>query len=122
MLELERITARRNELDTLAEELAKQLAEVQAEREELVIAERVLHRPAEQDRAVAEAAAAVAPTAARVAGRAVLTSTSIPNPAHTRPVTSNFTMHSAQWCRPIRRRRAGRAQRGGVQGVVGVDG
>ncbi|WP_225859356.1 hypothetical protein [Streptomyces albicerus] len=72
MLELERITARRNELDTLAEELAKQLAEVQAEREELVIAERVLHRLAEQDRAVQEAAAAVAPTAARVAGRAVL--------------------------------------------------
>ncbi|MER6688521.1 hypothetical protein [Streptomyces minutiscleroticus] len=61
MLELERITARRNELDTLAEESAKQLAEVQAEREELVIAERVLHRLAEQDRAVAEAAAAVAP-------------------------------------------------------------
>ncbi|MEV5905010.1 hypothetical protein AB0L81_34710, partial [Streptomyces sp. NPDC052127] len=55
MLELERITARRNELDTLAEELAKQLAEVQAEREELVIAERVLHRLAEQDRAGAEA-------------------------------------------------------------------
>ncbi|MEV6595187.1 hypothetical protein AB0N36_46000, partial [Streptomyces acidicola] len=72
MLELERITARRNELDTLAEELAKQLAEVQAEREELVIAERVLHRLAEQDRAAQEAAAAVAPTAARVAGRAVL--------------------------------------------------
>ncbi len=69
MLELERITARRNELDTLAEELAKQLAEVQTEREELVIAERVLHRLAEQDRAVQEA---VAPTAARVAGRAVL--------------------------------------------------
>jgi prefoldin subunit 5 len=38
MLELERITARRNELDALAEELAKQLAEVHAEREELVIA------------------------------------------------------------------------------------
>ncbi|MEV7872320.1 hypothetical protein AB0P17_40870 [Streptomyces sp. NPDC088124] len=59
MLELERITAHRNELDTLAEELAKQPAEVQAEREELVIAARVLHRPAGQDRAVAEAAAAV---------------------------------------------------------------
>jgi len=71
MLELERITARRNELDTLAEELAKQLAEVQAEREELVIAERVPHRLAEQDRAVAEATRAVAPTAARVAGRAM---------------------------------------------------
>ncbi|MFC9425729.1 hypothetical protein [Streptomyces sp. NPDC056987] len=41
MLELERITARRNELDTLDKELANQLAEVQAEREELVIAEPV---------------------------------------------------------------------------------
>lgn len=70
MQELERITARRSELDTLAEELAKQLQEVQAEREELVIAERVLNRLAEQDRAAAEAAAA--PAAARVAGRAVL--------------------------------------------------
>ncbi|MFD7283420.1 hypothetical protein ACFV80_42150 [Streptomyces sp. NPDC059862] len=72
MQELERITARRSELDTLAEELAKHLQEVQAEREELVIAERVLNRLAEQDRAAAEAAAAVAPTPARVAGRAVL--------------------------------------------------
>ncbi|WP_436851032.1 DUF4158 domain-containing protein [Streptomyces hokutonensis] len=67
MQELERITARRNELDTLAEELATHLAEVQAEREELVIAERVLRRPAEQDRAPREPAAAVAPTAAREA-------------------------------------------------------
>lgn len=72
MRELERITARRSELDTFAEELAKQLREVQAEREELAIAERVLNRPAEQDRAAGEAAAAVAPTPARVAGRAVL--------------------------------------------------
>ncbi|MFE2423803.1 hypothetical protein [Streptomyces hokutonensis] len=55
MLEPEWITARRNELDTLAEELAQQLTEVQAEREELVIAERVLHRLAEQDWAVAAA-------------------------------------------------------------------
>ena len=51
MQELERITARRSELDMLAEGLAKQLGEVQAEREELVIAERVLNRLAEQDRA-----------------------------------------------------------------------
>ncbi|MCY0929393.1 hypothetical protein OTB20_24970 [Streptomyces sp. H27-H1] len=35
MRELERITARRSELDALAEELAKQLPEVQAEREEI---------------------------------------------------------------------------------------
>ncbi len=65
MQELERITARRSELDTLAEELAKQLHEVRAEREELIVAERVLNCLAEQDRAVA-----VAPTPARVAGRA----------------------------------------------------
>ncbi|MFE4626051.1 hypothetical protein [Streptomyces mirabilis] len=50
MSELERITARRSELDALAEELAKRLGEVEAEREELVVAERVQHRLAEQDR------------------------------------------------------------------------
>ena len=68
MQELERITARRRELDTPAGELAKQLREVQAGREELLIAERALNRPAEQDGAAAEAAAAVAPTPARMAG------------------------------------------------------
>ncbi|MGW0822336.1 hypothetical protein [Streptomyces sp. NPDC002845] len=52
--------------------MAKQLQEVRTEREELVIAERVLNRLAEQDRAATETAAAVAPTSARVAGRAVL--------------------------------------------------
>ncbi|MFF3128339.1 hypothetical protein ACFVRD_40065 [Streptomyces sp. NPDC057908] len=67
MQKLERITARRSELDVLAEGLVKQLQEVQAEREELVIAERVLNRLAEQDQA-----AAVLPVPARVAGRAVL--------------------------------------------------
>ncbi|WP_406465086.1 hypothetical protein [Streptomyces sp. NBC_01622] len=72
MQELEWIAARRNELDTLAERLAMQLQEVQVERDELAIAERVLRRLAEQDRAAREAAATVAPTAARVAGRAVL--------------------------------------------------
>ncbi|MFL4909679.1 hypothetical protein ACJ6WF_42710 [Streptomyces sp. MMS24-I2-30] len=68
MQELERITALRSELDTLAGELAKQLQGVQVGREELLIAERALNRLAEQDRAAAEAAAAVAPTPARVAG------------------------------------------------------
>ncbi|MDH6120226.1 cytochrome c553 [Kitasatospora sp. GAS204A] len=72
MSELERITARRSELDALAEELGKQLREVQAERDELVIAERVLRRLAEQDRAEAEAAVAEAPVKAQVAGRAAL--------------------------------------------------
>jgi hypothetical protein len=70
MTELERITARRSQLDVLAEELGKRLGEVAAEREELVIAERVLLRLAEQDRAEAEAAALVAPAKVQVAGRA----------------------------------------------------
>jgi hypothetical protein len=72
MQELERITARRSELDTLAEDLAKRLQEVQAEREQVLIAEQVLNRLAEKDRAAAEVAATVAPTPARVAGRAAL--------------------------------------------------
>ncbi|MFH9967846.1 hypothetical protein ACH4PR_41930 [Streptomyces mirabilis] len=71
MSELERITARRSELDVLAEELNKRLGEVEAERGELVIAERVLLRLAEH-RAEVEAAVAVAPVKAQVAGRAVL--------------------------------------------------
>ncbi|MFE4995696.1 hypothetical protein ACFRH4_31025 [Streptomyces mirabilis] len=71
MSDLERITARRSELEALAEELAKCLREVEAEREELGIAERVLLRLAEQDRADTEAAGAV-PVKAQVAGRAVL--------------------------------------------------
>ncbi len=65
-----RITARRSELDALAEELGKLLGEVEAQREEWVVVERVLHRLAEQDRA--EAAVAVAPVKTQVAGRAVL--------------------------------------------------
>ncbi|MFF3931098.1 hypothetical protein [Streptomyces hirsutus] len=56
----------------LAEELGKRLGEVEAEREELVIAERVLHRLVEQDRAEVEAAALVTPVKAQAAGRAVL--------------------------------------------------
>lgn len=61
------ITEARLPPDDLAEELTKQLQEVQVERDELAIAERVLNRLAEQ--AQAEAAA---PVPARVAGRAVL--------------------------------------------------
>jgi hypothetical protein len=72
MSDLERITARRSELDVLAEELAKRLQEVEAEREELGIAERVLLRLAEQDRADTQAAEAAVPVKAQVAGRAVL--------------------------------------------------
>ncbi|MGW1088110.1 hypothetical protein ACWD4L_17735 [Streptomyces sp. NPDC002596] len=45
---LERITARRAELDELEERLTKQLAEVRAERDELAVAERVLERVSDQ--------------------------------------------------------------------------
>lgn len=45
---LERITVRRAELDELEERLAKQLAEVRAERDELAGAERVLERVSDQ--------------------------------------------------------------------------
>jgi len=60
MQERQWITARRSELDALAEQLTKQLQEVQAERDELAIAERVLNRLAEQVQADVEAAAPVA--------------------------------------------------------------
>ncbi|MEU8591611.1 hypothetical protein AB0C59_32155 [Streptomyces sp. NPDC048664] len=69
MQERQWISDRRSELDALAEQLTKQLQEVQVERDELAIAERVLNRLAEQVQADAEAAA---PAAVQVAGRAVL--------------------------------------------------
>ncbi|MET8177099.1 hypothetical protein [Streptomyces clavifer] len=69
MQERQWITTRWGELDALAAELAKQLQEVQAKRDELAIVERVFYRPAEQ--ALADAAT-VAPVPAKVAGRAVL--------------------------------------------------
>ncbi|MEU5025054.1 hypothetical protein [Streptomyces milbemycinicus] len=45
---LERVAARRAELDGLEEQLVKQLPEVRSERDELAVAERVLLRMAEQ--------------------------------------------------------------------------
>ncbi|MCX4461653.1 hypothetical protein OOK58_58065 [Streptomyces sp. NBC_01728] len=66
---LERITARRAELDELEEQLAKQLAEVRAERDELAAAERVLERISEQ---LADERASVAPAPGQVGGRAVM--------------------------------------------------
>ncbi|WP_051745897.1 hypothetical protein [Streptomyces yerevanensis] len=65
---LERIAARRAELDGLEERLAKQLSEVRAERDELAVAERVLQRMSEQ---ITEEQAAASPMVAQVAGRAV---------------------------------------------------
>lgn len=69
MQERQWINTRRGELDALAEQLTKQLQEVQVERDELAVAERVLNRLAEQAQADAEA---VAPVSAKVAGRTVL--------------------------------------------------
>ncbi|MGW7244033.1 hypothetical protein [Streptomyces sp. NPDC054804] len=66
---LERITARRAELDELEEQLAKQLAEVRAERNELAVAERVLGRVSEQ---LANERASVTPAPGHVGGRAVM--------------------------------------------------
>ncbi|MEU6556438.1 hypothetical protein ABZ915_40275 [Streptomyces sp. NPDC046915] len=66
---LERITARRAELDELEEQLAKQLAEVRAERDELDVAERVLERASEQ---LADERASAAPMPGQVGGRSVM--------------------------------------------------
>ncbi|MEU0822404.1 hypothetical protein [Streptomyces mirabilis] len=65
----ERITARRAELDELEEQLAKQLTEVQAERDELAVAERVLDRVSEQ---LADERASAAPMPGQVGGRSVV--------------------------------------------------
>ncbi|MGW1601402.1 hypothetical protein [Streptomyces eurythermus] len=65
---LERITARRAELDELEERLAKELAEVRAERDELAV-ERVLERMSEQ---LADERASAAPVPGQVGGRAVM--------------------------------------------------
>ncbi|MFD8008319.1 hypothetical protein [Streptomyces mirabilis] len=62
---LERITARRAELD----ELEGQLAEVRAERDELAVAERVLERVSEQ---LADESAQAVPMLGQVGGRAVM--------------------------------------------------
>ncbi|MFD9427719.1 MULTISPECIES: hypothetical protein [unclassified Streptomyces] len=59
---LERISARRAELGEVEEQLAKQLAEVRAERDELAVAERVLERMAGQ---LAEERASAAPMPGR---------------------------------------------------------
>ncbi|MEU4896132.1 hypothetical protein AB0B12_25775 [Streptomyces sp. NPDC044780] len=66
---LKRITARRAELDELEKQLAKQLAEVRAERDELAIAERVLDRVSEQ---LADERASAAPAPGQVGGQAVM--------------------------------------------------
>ncbi|WP_369227999.1 hypothetical protein AB5J52_47900 [Streptomyces sp. R39] len=66
---LERITARRVELDELEGQLAKQLAEVRAERDELAVAERVFDRGSEQ---IADERASAALAPGQVGGRPVM--------------------------------------------------
>ncbi|MFF7415346.1 hypothetical protein [Streptomyces lydicus] len=66
---LERISGRRAELDGLEEQLAKQLAEVRAERDELAVAEHVLERVSEQ---LADERASAAPAPGQVGGRTVM--------------------------------------------------
>ena len=68
---LERIAARRAELDLQEEQLVKQLDEVRAERDELVVAERVVQRISERD-VVTYLSLAPAPSEALVGGRSVL--------------------------------------------------
>ncbi|MEU1663883.1 hypothetical protein ABZ547_09725 [Streptomyces sparsogenes] len=66
---LERITARRAELDEREAQLAKQLAEVGAARDELAVAERVLERMSDQ---LADERTSIAPAPGQVGGRAVM--------------------------------------------------
>ena len=68
---LERIAARRAELDLLEEELVKRLADVRVERDELVVAERVLQRISEQGFGE-YLSLAPAPPEVQVGGRSVL--------------------------------------------------
>ncbi|WP_314616652.1 hypothetical protein [Streptomyces stackebrandtii] len=72
MSSLEKIAGRRAELDQLAQALAKQLAEVDAEREELAVAERVLRRLYEQEAEAAAGQDAGLPERVQVGGRPVL--------------------------------------------------
>ncbi|MGP4089953.1 hypothetical protein [Streptomyces sp. KR55] len=69
---LEKIAARLAELDQLAESLAKQPAEVDAEREELAVAERVLRRLYEQEAEAAAGQDVGTGQQVQVAGRSVL--------------------------------------------------
>jgi hypothetical protein len=68
---LERIATRRAELDLLEEQLVKQLAEVRSERDELVVAERVVQRISEQGFGE-YLSLAPAPPQVQVGGRSVL--------------------------------------------------
>lgn len=66
---LERIAARRAELDHLEAQLTEQLATVRSERDELAVAKRVLERVSEE---IAGERASASPPPGQVAGRAVM--------------------------------------------------
>lgn len=68
----ELVSARRTELEVLAEKLSQRLRAVREELEELAVAERVACRLAERLPAGAGTEAASSPAAGQVAGRAVL--------------------------------------------------
>ncbi|MFI1831556.1 hypothetical protein ACH41E_34695 [Streptomyces sp. NPDC020412] len=110
---LERITARRAELDELEERLAKELAEVRAERDELTVAERVLERVSGQ---LAEERASDLPAPGQVAGRAVML---IP---HREPGVEKGTLTPAyQRILTVVRQAAGLVMAREVGEAVGVD-
>ena len=99
---LERIAARRAELDLLEEELVKRLADVRAERDELVVAERVVQRISEQGFGE-YLSLAPAPPEAQVGGRSVLLI-----PARAAGVGPDALPPDYQRILAIVRRRAGR--------------
>ncbi|MFF4551376.1 hypothetical protein ACFY1J_45920 [Streptomyces sp. NPDC001406] len=117
---LERITARRAELDELEEQLAKQLAEVRAERDELAVAERVLERVSEQ---LADERASAAPMPGQVGGRSVmliphrepgLEETMLP------PDYQRILAAVRQAAGPVMARHVGEMRSSGRRGQVGV--
>ncbi|MEV7872576.1 hypothetical protein AB0P17_42195 [Streptomyces sp. NPDC088124] len=110
---LERITARRAELDELEEQLAKQLAEVRAERDELAVAERVLERVSDQ---LADERASAAPTPGQVGGQAVMLI-----PHRERGVEENMLPRDYQRILAAVRQAAGPVMAREVGEVVGVD-
>ncbi|MFI9630745.1 hypothetical protein [Streptomyces sp. NPDC052042] len=109
---LERITARRAELDELEAQLAKQLAEVRTERDELAVAERVLERMTGQ---IAEERASTGPAPGQVGGRAVML---IP---HREPGVETWLPWDYQRIIAAVRQAAGPVMAREVGEVVGVD-
>ncbi|MGV4891989.1 hypothetical protein ACSR0Z_36630 [Streptomyces viridosporus] len=110
---LERITARRADLDELEEQLTKQLAEVRAERDELAVAERVLERASEQ---LTDERASAAPASRQVGGRAVM-----PIPHRTPDVEETILPPDYQRTLAAVRQAAGPVMARQVGEMLGVD-